>query len=186
LYVRNNGGHPRTLAVPRPLGANPNAAPSSDRGRPGRENGNAPARPQGPGAGAGREGTLNYNAPKSNTGNGGGHPGATGGFSPRGDTTVRGSGVPQGTTHTTPPAHMESQPRSQEQQFQPRSQEQQFQPRSQGQQHDAPASHFTPPAHTESQPRPQGQQFQPRSQGQQHEAPASHSVPKDKDEPKHK
>jgi len=72
LYVRNNGGHPRTLAVPRPLGANPNAAPSSDRGRPGRENGNAPARPQGPGAGAGREGTLNYNAPKSNTGNGGG------------------------------------------------------------------------------------------------------------------
>ena len=161
-YVKNNGGHPRTLAVPRPLGANPNAAPSGDRGKPGHENWNAPTRLQGPGsgakpqgsgagagpqgsgagpgshglgAGAGREGALNYNTPKSNTGNTAGHPGATGNPSPRGETNVRGFGGPQGATHATPPAHTESQP---------------------------------------------------RSQGQQHEAPASHSAPKDKDESKHK
>jgi hypothetical protein len=223
-YVKNNGGHPRTLAVPRPLGTNPNAAPSGDRGKSGHENGNAPTRsqgvgvgakpqgsgagagpqgsgagtgshglgagtgvhgsgagtgshglgagtgvhgsgvnagPQGSGAGAGREGALNYNAPKSNTGNAVGQPRTMGGSSPRGNTTVKSFGGPQGTTHTTPPAHTESQPRSQGQQFQPHSQGQQIQQHS------------------------QGQQIQPRSQGQQHEAPASHSAPKDKDEHKH-
>jgi hypothetical protein len=215
-YVKNNGGHPSTLAVPRPLGANKNAAPSADRGKSGHDNWNAPTKSQGPGVGAkpqgpgaGKEGVLNYNSPKSNTGNAVGQPRTMGGSSPKGDTTVKGSGVPQNNMHTMPPAHTESQPHPQGQQFQPRSQGQQheapashftppahtesqphpqgqqFQPRSQGQQHEAPATHFTPPAHTESQPHPQGQQLQPHSQGQQHEAPASHSAPKDKDEHKH-
>ena len=182
-YVKNNGGHPSTLAVPRPLGANKNAAPSADRGKSGHDNWNAPTKSQGPGVGAkpqgpgaGKEGVLNYNSPKSNTGNAVGQPRTMGGSSPKGDTTVKGSGVPQNNMHTMPPAHTESQPHPQGQQFQPRSQ---------GQQHEAPATHFTPPAHTESQPHPQGQQLQPHSQGQQHEAPSSHSAPKDKDEHKH-
>jgi hypothetical protein len=214
MYFRNNSGRPSTLAVPRPMGGNNNAAPSMNRGNSTFGNRNAPTRPQGQnqgqgpgqgqgqnqgrgqqGFGAGRQGATGFNSPKPNTGNTGVQP-RTMGTPSRGNMPGGGSGMPQTNTRTAPATQMQSQPRSERQQVQPQSQGQQFQPRSQGQQFQtrpqgqqsqprSQGQQFQPrPQGQQSQPRSQGQQFQPRPQGQQHGTPAQRPAPKD--DAKHK
>jgi len=72
FYARNNGGHPATMAVQRPMASSASANPAGLRSKSGMDNWTANTRTAGSGgsgSGKGNAGSVNYNSSKSNSGN---------------------------------------------------------------------------------------------------------------------